>query len=369
MDPSRFARRGLPAALRRRRLVAATLAAPILAPSLLPRDARAAVPQPMRTPLSRIAFGSCCDQGDDQRIWDAVHAWRPGLMVMAGDNVYGDVRSASMRELRAAYEAAGRNPGFARMMRELPTLATWDDHDYGRNDAGAEFPWKQASKDLFCDFWGVPADDPMRRREGIYRAMTFGPEGRRVQVILLDTRWFRSPLRRTDRRGAPGRERYLPDDDPSKTMLGEAQWEWLERQLRRPAELRLVVSSIQVLAEGHGWERWGNLPRERDRLLRLVAATQAQGVVFISGDRHLGAIYREEAGLPYPLHDVTSSGLTKAYRSDEPGPNRIGEALGEVNFGTIEVDWGAGRASFALRDVAGVERRRLDLALPALRAR
>jgi alkaline phosphatase D len=199
--------------------------------------------------------------------------------------------------------------------------------------------------------------------------MTFGPEGRRVQVILLDTRWFRSPLRRTDRRGAPGRERYLPDDDPAKTMLGDAQWAWLERQLRRPAELRLVVSSIQVLAEGHGWERWGNLPRERDRLLGLVGATGASGVVFLSGDRHLGAIYREEQGLPYPIHDVTSSGLTKSYRSDEAGPNRLGEPLGEVNFGTVEIDWEAGRVAIALRDAGGAARRRLDLALAALRAR
>ena len=364
MDQPRFARRAGPPALRRRSLVAATLAAPLLA-----RAARGATPQPMSTPLGRIAFGSCCDQDDDQAIWDAIHAWRPGLMIMAGDNVYGDVRTASLRELRAAYETADRNPGFARMKRELPTMAIWDDHDYGRNDAGAEFPWKQASKDLFCGFWGIPDSDPRRRREGLHHAMSFGPEGRRVQVILLDTRWFRSPLRRTDRRGAPGRERYLPDDDPAKTMLGEAQWAWLERQLRRPAELRLVVSSIQVLAEGHGWERWGNLPRERQRLLGLVASTGASGVVFLSGDRHLGAIYREEAGLPYPLHDITSSGLTKAYRSDEPGPNRIGETLGEVNFGTVEIDWEAGRATFALRDAAGSERRRLDLQLSALRAR
>ena len=364
MDRDRFAPGGGRAGFRRRGFVSAALASPLLA-----TGAGAAPPQPTRAPLARIAFGSCCDQDDDQRIWDAVHEFRPGLMVMAGDNVYGDVRSPAMRELRAAYEAADRNPGFARMKRELPVMATWDDHDYGRNDAGAEFPWKQASKDIFCSFWGVPEDDPRRRREGLYHAMTFGPEGRRVQVILLDTRWFRSPLRRTDRRGAPGRERYLPDDDPAKTMLGDAQWAWLERQLRRPAELRLVVSSIQVLAEGHGWERWGNLPRERDRLLGLVRATGASGVVFLSGDRHLGAIYREEAGLPYPLHDVTSSGLTKSYRSDEAGPNRLGEPFGEVNFGTVEIDWGAQRVALALRDVGGVERRRLDLSLDALRAR
>ncbi len=58
--------------------------------------------------------------------------------------------------------------------------------------------------------------------------------GMRVQVILLDMRWFRSPLKITDQRGAPGKERYLPDPDPTKTMLGETQWAWLADELRKP---------------------------------------------------------------------------------------------------------------------------------------
>ena len=345
---------------RRRTLLATALASPLAAVA-----ARAAVPA---APLTRIAFGSCCHQDEDQRIWDAIHAWRPGLMVMGGDNVYGDARAPALRELRAAYEKADANPGFARIKRDVPMLAIWDDHDYGRNDAGAEFPWKQQSKDLFCAFWRVAADDPRRQRDGLHHAAVFGPPGRRTQIVLLDTRWFRSKLRRTDRFGAPGRERYVPDDDPAKTMLGDAQWGWLEEQLRRPAELRLIVSSIQVLADGHGWERWGNLPRERERLLGLVAGTRAAGVVFLSGDRHLGAFYRQDSGAPYPLHEMTSSGLTKSYRSDEPGPNRLGDTLGEINFGTIEIDWPAGRTTFALRDHRGEARQRLTLDIAALRA-
>jgi alkaline phosphatase D len=187
--------------------------------------------------------------------------------------------------------------------------------------------------------------------------------------VLLDTRWFRSPLRRTDQRGAAGRERYLPDDDPDKTLLGAAQWRWLEEQFRQPAELRLVVSSIQVVVDGHGWERWGNLPRERARLYALIAETRASGVVFLSGDRHLGAFYRQAEDVPYPLHEMTSSGLTKSYRSREPGPNRIGEILGEINFGTVAIDWRAGRVDLALRDVLGTPQRQLALTLDELRAR
>ncbi|MBL8698502.1 MAG: alkaline phosphatase family protein [Alphaproteobacteria bacterium] len=347
----------------RRRLIAGSAAL------LLPRAGHSAPPPAGGASLTRIAFASCADQGQPQPIWTAVHDYAPELFIFAGDNVYGDVSSGDLRELRAAYAAATEIPGYARLRRETPLLATWDDHDYGANDAGAEFPWKQASKELFLSFWGVPADDPRRAREGLYHAATFGPPERRVQVVLLDTRWFRSPLKPTDRRGAAGRERYVADDDPAKTVLGAAQWDWLAARLREPAALRLIVSSIQVLAEGHGWERWGNFPRERQRLFDLIAATAANGVVFLSGDRHLGAFYRETAGTPYPLPEATSSGINKAFRSREPGPNRLGEVVGEANFGTIDIDWNAGRAAMALRGIDGGIRASLALDLAALRAR
>jgi alkaline phosphatase D len=327
--------------------------------------ARGASPPPAAA-LTRIALGSCADQDEKQPIWDAVLAFRPELFLFLGDNVYGDVRSSALAELRAAYGKLAAIPGFQQLRREVPLLAIWDDHDYGRNDAGVEFPWKQGSKDLFADFWALPADDPRRARAGIHHAQVFGPPGRRVQVILLDTRWFRSPLKRTDQRGAPGKERYLPDDDPAKTMLGDAQWRWLEEQLLQPADLRLVASSIQVVVEGHGWERWGNLPRERQRLYDLIGRTRANGVIFLSGDRHIGAFYRETAGTPWPLVEMTSSGLTKSYRSTEAGPNRIGALYGEPNFGTIEIDWDARRVALALRAIDGSVQRELSLAFAEL---
>src|SRR5207247_2149539 len=150
------------------------------------------------------------------------------------------------------------------------------------------------------DFWSLPADDPRRSRPGVYHAAIYGPPGKRLQVILLDTRYFRSPLKVTDQPDAPGKERYVPDDDPGKTMLGETQWGWLAQRLREPAELRLIVSSTQLVAEGHGWERWGNFPRERQRFYDLIRDTRANGVMVLSGDRHIGAIYRETTGVAYP---------------------------------------------------------------------
>ncbi|RYY63001.1 MAG: alkaline phosphatase family protein, partial [Comamonadaceae bacterium] len=131
--------------------------------------------------------------------------------------------------------------------------------------------------------------------------------------------------------------------DPAKTMLGDVQWQWLERQLREPAQVRLLLSGVQVLALGHGWECWANLPLERERLLRLVGSTGAGGVVLLSGDRHFGAHYRQAEGVAYPLTECTASGFTHTYKGvREAGPNRIGEPYTELHFGLVDIDW-AGR--------------------------
>ena len=319
-------------------------------------------------PLTRIAFGSCADQNHQQPIWGRIFAYDPELFIFAGDNVYGDDRSGTLSELRGAYARAAKIPAVRRLRATRPVLAIWDDHDFGLNDAGHDFPNKRASEELFLTHWGVAEDDPRRRRDGVYHQVTFGPEGRRVQIILLDTRFFRSPLKATDKRGAAGKEQYMPDSDSSKTMLGEAQWAWLREQLLKPADLRLIVSSIQVLAQGHGYERWGNLPRERQKLFELVKETEANGVIFLSGDRHLGALYRQTDGVPYDLYEMTSSGINRSYRSaDEPGPLRLGDVYRYENFGSIDIDWSTNTVTLAVRDMHGRDVRRVSISISSLR--
>jgi alkaline phosphatase D len=256
----------------------------------------------------------------------------------------------------------------ARLRSTVPHLATWDDHDYGKNDAGADFAGRDEAQKLFLQFWDVPPADARHQREGIYHSQSFGPDGQRVQIILLDTRFFRSPLKPTDQRNVAGRERYLPDEDPAKTMLGEAQWSWLAERLREPADLRLIVSSIQVVAEGHGWERWGNFPRERQRLYDLIRTTAASGVILLSGDRHIGGLYRDTTVAPYPLVEITSSGINQVFPGNrEAGPNRLGAIYGAPNFGTIDVDWWERTVTLSLRSENGEPVRRQVVRLDELR--
>jgi alkaline phosphatase D len=302
----------------------------------------------------RIAVASCTNQTRPQPVWDAVLAEAPEHMVFAGDNVYASQQPFDVAALRAAYAQQAQVDNFRRLREQVPHSAIWDDHDYGQNDGGAGFAGQQASKDAFCDFWRVPAADERRSREGLHHSTWVQHGGRRVQLLVLDTRWWRSPLKPTDQRGAPGKERYLPDTDPAKTMLGSAQWAWLERRLREPADGHVVVSSVQLLAEGHGYERWGNLPLERERFFRTVRSSGARGVVLVSGDRHIGGLYHQGGPeLRYPLWEMTSSGVTHPWTTaDEPGPNRIGPLVREPHFGLVAFDFVAGELTLSLRGAA-----------------
>ena len=304
-------------------------------------------------PLSRIGFGSCARQDQPQPIWDAIVEAKPDLFLMLGDNIYADTED--MDVLRAKYRQLGEQPSFKKLRQLCPLLATWDDHDYGANDAGVEYRMKRESQQVFLDFFGVPKDDPLRKQEGVYQARVFGPPGKRVQVILLDMRYFRSPLKKARSSGEKGEGRggaYAASDDPDVTMLSETQWKWLAEQLKTPAEVRLIASSVQAVADEHGWEKWGNFPRERRRLLQLVREAGASGVIVLSGDRHLAEISRlpadDDLGLGYPLFDVTSSSLntpsgntTKAGTrfANEINAYRVGLTYFDTNFGCVEIDW------------------------------
>jgi len=127
-------------------------------------------------PLSRIAFGSCAKQDQPQPIWESVVAMKPQLFLFIGDNIYGDTED--MAVLKQKWDLLGAQPGYQKLKQTCPVLATWDDHDYGANDAGADYAKKRESQQLFQDFFDVPKDSPRRKQEGVYHAEVFGPPGK-----------------------------------------------------------------------------------------------------------------------------------------------------------------------------------------------
>src|SRR3954462_2449672 len=236
----------------------------------------AAAPASAEDPVSHIAFGSCCRQDKPAPIWESIAAQKPQRFLFIGDNIYGD--SQDMAVLRAKWKLLTDMPGYQKLQAACPILATWDDHDYGLDDGGRDYPKRKESQQLFLDVFGEPADSPRRKREGVYDATIVGPPGQRVQFILLDTRYHRSPLTKGKQEAEEGegiRGPYVPSSDPAATMLGDAQWKWLPPPLPQQAEVRILASSIQVIAEEHGSEKWGNFPQERQRLFRTIKDAKA----------------------------------------------------------------------------------------------
>ncbi|MDF1860655.1 MAG: alkaline phosphatase D family protein [Verrucomicrobiales bacterium] len=292
--------------------------------------------------ISRIALGSCADQKRAQPIWDSILRSEPELFLFLGDNVYADTED--MDEMRNAYAMLAKHEGYAKLRDSIPVLATWDDHDYGVNDGGAEFPMREGAEKVFHEFFSTPADSPVLQRPGIYDARYFGPEGKRLQVILLDTRYFRGPLVPLPERGENGP--YDRNRDPSSTVLGQAQWDWLEAELRKLAEIRIIATSIQFLPQDHNWELWENFPHERKRMLDLLGKENTGPVIFVSGDRHMGEIMELKTSDPsspgFSVYELTSSGLTNAGggMKGEPNRHRVSPTnFQKRNFGLLEIDW------------------------------
>ncbi len=282
-----------------------------------------------------IAFGSCATQDSTNLVWGDVAAHNPDVFIWLGDNIYGDSRDLAV--LQEKYARQKQQPAYQRFLESgVEVIGTWDDHDYGENDAGKEFPEKEGSKKLLLDFLDVSRDAAVYQHPGVYQSYTYGKEGRKVKVILLDTRWFRDSMARDTANGG-----YVPREDG--TVLGDEQWDWLEGELNEStAQVHIIGSSIQVLSEEHSWEKWANFTDEHERLYRLIADANAPNTILISGDRHQAEVSRIKLEEMKPwLYDVTTSGMTHVFARDEVEPNahRISPLIIRRNWAFFEIDW------------------------------
>ena len=321
--------------------------------------------------LSRILLASCIDEEREAPALMTMAGEDADLLLLVGDNVYGDrdgpayvSNDVELEELRESFADLGARADFQALRSKFPMMVAWDDHDYGANDSGMDFPFRNFAERIHEVFWDLENQD-VGAWPGTYYARSFGPEGQRVQIIMLDTRFFRGPLTPTDQYGAAGKERYIPAPEGSlQDMLGTVQWTWLENQLRQPADVRFIVSSIQVMPTVHGWEAWSTLPAERQRLFNLVKRTGAEGVVFLSGDRHTAFLYKENGVLPYQANELTASSVNVSFASEstELDSRQVGAGYPPENYGAIEIDWENGKIGLLVKNKDGDTVRESDIA-------
>ncbi len=294
-----------------------------------------------------IAFGSCNRQNRPQPLWQPIISDQPDLWIWMGDNIYGDTHN--MDTLRAKYEMQNQVSDYQTLKSNTPIIGVWDDHDYGINDGGKRFAQKKESRDIMFDFLGVPANAPERKREGAYSSHLIGAGDNLVKVILLDARYFRDTLERIDK---------VYQLNQNGEVLGEAQWKWLEKELKNsPAKINLISSGVQFLPTEHAFEKWANFPKERERLLDLIAKSGAKTPVLLSGDRHIAEVMKlTDSRFPKGIYEITSSGLTHTWSEISPESNqfRIGQLIAKLNYGLAMINWKKQEVTFQIKGEKGV---------------
>lgn len=307
--------------------------------------------------IQSIAFTSCIWQPDPS-IWkeisdSVINNFKPDIFIFAGDSVYNDMsdngvyltldyayqrvpfinytkwfyRQNVMDSLSDKFKAFTSTDFFVRLSSdlkiksesyELPSniggypgiLAIWDDHDYGYNDAGSWHPEKIKAKNIFQSYFGKPPNsDMLDDQAGIYGSYLCGPSNN-LQIILLDCRSFKTP-------------HFKLQNNPNPTILGDTQWDWLNKELNKSVSIRIIVSSIPVLAKDiFAWkngkwktkskERWDIFGKERQRLLNLLSKSTGQ-VIILSGDWHFADISKiTQQGKQ--IYEVTAGG----WHSNDP---------------------------------------------------
>lgn len=284
--------------------------------------------------VNRIAFGSCSHQEKvDEQLWKEVAKVKPDIWVWLGDNIYGDTEN--MAEMKADYNKQKAHQDYQQLLKETDVYGIWDDHDFGANDAGKEYPKKNESKELLFDFLDVPAEHVSRHRKGAYQSYFFDGEID-IKLILLDTRYFRDALKWS-------KDPKTALENKNGKVLGKEQWLWLEKQLSdKKADLFLLASGIQVIPEDHRFEKWSNFPKERKKLFDLIAHQVKAPLVFLSGDRHVSEVSTVQIeGHDFPLYEFTSSSLTNPWNEVQAEENKHRleqtEMVYEPNFAVLDI--------------------------------
>lgn len=241
----------------------------------------------------RAAFGSCArlQMDSEQQIFSVAQALEPDLMLFLGDNVYADTdQPAQIADLyRRQREIERLQP----VIRSVPNLAIWDDHDFALNDSDRTNPIREQSLRVFKQYWANPSYGAPGV-EGVFFKYAYGG----VDFFFLDGRYHRDPNDHPD--------------GPGKTMLGAEQKAWLKDELRASrAPFKVLVSGGGFSMAERVGDSWCMFKHERDELFNFIRDARIEGVFGISGDSHMGELncipWSEEGG--YDFYDLCSSPL------------------------------------------------------------
>jgi alkaline phosphatase D len=274
-----------------------------------------------------VAFGSCAKHEEDgvQAIWHHVFAQQPDLFFWLGDNIYADTLHPHL--FHEEYRRQRDVPALQSVLRSIPNLAIWDDHDFGLNDGDRTNPARTEALAAFRRYWANPAYG-LPHTPGVFFKYSYGG----VDFFFLDIRYHRDP--------------NLEPDTPQKTMLGSGQLAWLLRELKasRAVFKVLISGSGWTQFKGPGGDAWSSYLHERNRLFDSVRDQGITGVFLMSGDTHRGEaniIPRSNVG-GYDLAEFVASPIAQTISTElRQAPPEYGVRLPyarALNFGLLRFD-------------------------------
>ena len=279
----------------------------------------------------KFIFGSCSNQNKLMPHWNYINSYKPDYLILLGDNVYGDFNNSDATNLQNAYKVLDNDKYFRLLKETTDIFSIWDDHDYGKNDGGKNWIYKEKAKKLFLDFYNVNENDERRKREGLYKSWEIN-NSVKIKVIALDTRYFKDEF--TINRNINIKKKYVSDYNNKKTILGKKQWNWVSNEFNTDYDILIILSSIQILSKNHGWEKWNNFPHERNKIINLIKNSKRPTII-LSGDRHVGGIYK----LNDKIYEITSSSFNQSeFNLIENDQLLIGKIITKNNFGFMKIN-------------------------------
>lgn len=306
-----------------------------------------------RTPAPDFSFlfGSCLytsdtpfdrpgtPYGQGNEILDTMLKAGADFMLWGGDNLYlREVDYCCPSGIRYRYHHFKADPHVRRILAAMPNYAIWDDHDFGPNNSDRGYALKDTALQAFRENWGNRTYGH-NGHPGVYSTFSWND----CDFFLLDNRYHRAPNDMAD----------SLDGQPNlhKAYWGPEQMQWLQDALLQSrASFKFIVNGNQVLNINCRHEALHRYPAEMDELLQFLRSNDVRGVVFLTGDRHFTELIRYDAGMPYPLYEITSSPLSsRPYTTigespEGDNPLRVpGTLVNENNFARLSVSGERGR--------------------------
>lgn len=198
----------------------------------------------------------------------------------------------SLGEYRIRHSHYKLDPDLRAVHRQFPFICVWDDHETandswkggaGNHTPGSEGDWeirKNAGRKAYFEWMPVRESNP-GNADTIRRELHWG---NLADLILLDTR-------------LEGREEQLGTSGPqvsdtSRTLLGQAQRDWLKARLSAStARWKLIgnqvmISPLRLFGNPLNQDQWDGYPAERNKILSFISTNNISNTVFLTGDIH-----------------------------------------------------------------------------------